>query len=129
MLFAICGLQPVEFSLVRLILTLMLTCILGACPILCGTGGAMLGLRVHEHGPGHPGDAPVNDDDCLCNGAIGVWAGAASHAVDALSAPVALLAEPFGMPTPVSLTALAHRADASPPGVPRRHDLLQSCRC
>ena len=113
----------------RLLIPTLLVFILGACPILCGTGGAMLGLQGHEHAAGHPGDAPVNDDDCLCNGAIGVSATGTTLAVDALSAPFAAILAPFAAVPPPTLALVALRADVATPCAARRHDLLQSCRC
>ena len=50
---------------VRTVFVLTLIALLAACPLLCGTAGEVAGAETHGAIPG-----PVNDDDCLCNGAL-----------------------------------------------------------
>jgi hypothetical protein len=58
----------------RFALCLVLIAVLASCPIVCGAVEASLGLRDGTHGPvgdgDHPVPYPVNDDDCVCNGAL-----------------------------------------------------------
>jgi hypothetical protein len=80
---------------VRVILAGFLIVILVSCPILCGTAEVALGLKhgaathLHDSGKGdRPGSHPVNDDDCICNGALKACAaviGGAAHGLVAWS--------------------------------------------
>lgn len=49
----------------RLLLTGLLVAVLASCPIVCGTVIAHV-----DHGGASGAPHPVNDDDCLCNGAL-----------------------------------------------------------
>jgi hypothetical protein len=59
---------------IRSVLKLTLVSLLATCPVICGSEGAVLGLRT-QHTAAHsastiPSPAPANDDDCVCNGAL-----------------------------------------------------------
>ena len=121
----------------RTLTVLLLTSMIGSCPILCGSVGEVLGLHAHEEHGSHgknPGSTPTNDDDCVCNGAI--LSAQANHGFSAVGVDAGAPYLPIGhWLTPNDLfaaptLALDGRPDDPPEG-PTRADrsLLQNFRC
>ncbi len=67
----------------RAFLSLLLIGLIASCPIVCGTAHDPSSDDGHHHASGgdHPLPAPVNDDCCVCNGALACSPGNASHSL------------------------------------------------
>lgn len=117
----------------------LLAVILASCPIWCATFEATLGAcqRHEAHGPGDHEDpsapAPVNNDDCVCNGAVAPAEpdGAGSPLAKGRLAGPPVAPEPAPGPGPIDRLLRPAPGGAGPPGwcAPSSQGLRAPLRC